>query len=82
MAKTVELVIDELILHGFAATDRARIGDAVHAELVRRASAFQDLASRPSLDAGSFTVPRDANATAIGTSIATSIADGLVGGKR
>jgi hypothetical protein len=83
----IELQIDELVLHGFPATDRARIGDAVHAELVRNLEQLGDRAGRlaaldriGALDAGTFSVTAGAKPQAIGAQIAQSIVGSAAGG--
>jgi hypothetical protein len=88
MMPNIELTIDELVLHGFSPHDRARIGDAVHAELVRllsrddRATGLAQLGHIGRIDAGSFDVPAQASASDIGHHIAGSIVGGAVGAKR
>ena len=75
---TIELVIDELVLHGFDPRQRHAIGDAVARELTRLARAHaRDLRGHRSmdvagLDAGVFeTAPRMAAGT--GAGIANSV---------
>lgn len=75
----IELHIDELVLHGFSASDRFVIGDAVQKELLRlfgehgwaafprRQSAIERL------DAGSFKVVPGAQAHTLGTQLAQSL---------
>jgi len=84
----IDLQIDELVLHGFPSTDRARIGDAIHAELVRLLSGLgdqaQSLAQRrraAEVDAGSFAVGAQSTPQAIGGQIAQRIVATTVGGK-
>ncbi len=78
----IELVIDELVLHGFDPRQRHAIGDAVARELTRLARAHAgDLRGRPSLDvasldAGVFETPARTSAgagAAAGAGIANSI---------
>jgi methionine aminopeptidase len=83
----IELSIDELVLHGFPAQDRARIGDAVHTELVRMLSGMSGDTSKlaslgrvPSLDAGSFEVA-SSSPRAIGNQIARNIVTSVGGGR-
>lgn len=82
----IELEIDELVLHGFPAADRAQIGDAVHAELHRLLSGLRDtdalrsLGRRGSLDAGSFDIGGDSSSRAIGAQIANRIVGSATGG--
>lgn len=84
----IELTIDELVLHGFSPHDRAGIGDAVHAELVRLLSGSGDHAALAGvgrigrLDAGSFDVPAQSSPAAIGNQIAGAIVGSATGGKR
>jgi hypothetical protein len=54
MTRRLEVHIEELVLHGFAAADRRRIGDALQAELERQFSA-QDL---PTLDDKGISIAR------------------------
>jgi hypothetical protein len=74
----VELHIDELVLHGFAARDRHRIAEAVKREL-GQLIAQGDLAHRASpiqldrVDAGSFRLDPAARPSHIGHSVAQSV---------
>jgi len=74
----IELVIDELVLHGFDPRQRHAIGDAVSRELTRLAGAHgRELRGHRSievagLDAGTFETPSRTAASA-GTGIANSI---------
>ena len=74
----IELVIDELVLHGFDPRQRHAIGDAVARELTRLARAHaRELRGRPSmdvaqLDAGAFDAPARTAAGA-GAGIANSV---------
>ena len=74
----VELHIEELVLHGFPASDRFRIGDAVEQELSRLiAERGLGLAANPvsigRLDAGAFKVPTNARPQAIGAQLAQQV---------
>jgi hypothetical protein len=78
----VELHIDELVLHGFAAADRARIGAAVEQELTRliaRQGLPAGLGSGATahLDGGSFTVAPTASPDGIGAQVALSVLGGI-----
>ena len=79
----VQLNIEELILHGFAALDRRQIGAAVGAELTRL---FREQGVPPALlnggalvrlDGGAFTVSPDAKAVQIGAQVAQALYGGL-----
>jgi hypothetical protein len=75
----IDLHIEELILHGFAAPDRARIAAAVERELGRMLAergAPQSWAQHPNsalLNGGSFTVAPGATPDAIGVQVAQAI---------
>jgi hypothetical protein len=74
----VELHIDELVLHGFAAGDRHRIAAAMERELTRLISQG-DLAHRASpmqldrIDAGSFQLDPSARPNHIGQTVAQRV---------
>ena len=75
----IELVIDELVLHGFDPRQRHAIGDAVEARLrqlaadhVRELSGHRPM-DVERLDAGSFGWPMRAPAGETGAGIATSV---------
>jgi hypothetical protein len=77
---TIELSIDELVLHGFPPGDRARIGDAIQVELERQLATLGLDASRlpsrtrmTSLDAGSFEVGASPSPGTIGANVARNI---------
>ncbi len=79
----VELHIEELVLHGFAAKDRYAIGEAVQRELARL-FAEQGVHSSlgkgyqvEKLDGGAFDVKQGSRADAIGTQVAQSVYGGL-----
>ena len=82
----IELVIDELVLHGFDPRQRHAIGDASEAELTRLARAHaRDLSRRrpmevERLDGGSFEAPTRAPVAHAGGSIATSVFGALLRG--
>lgn len=82
----IELVIDEVVLHGFDPRQRHAIGDAVALELTRLARAHaKELSGRPPmdvarLDAGSFETPSRTPATT-GTGIANSVFTAVRGAK-
>ncbi len=89
----IELHIEELVLHGFAAGDRRRIGDAVQIELQRilgRESLTQLLhkeSHTERLDAGTFKVAGGARPQTIGTQLARTVhrrlmSQGLPGSKK
>ena len=80
---SIELHIQELVLHGFDARDRHRIRDAVERELGRLlaeqglASAMIGKAEIAALDPGTFSVTPDANPENTGGLIARAIYKGL-----
>jgi hypothetical protein len=83
MKQNIELHIEELVLHGFAAKDRYAIGEAVQRELTRL---FTEQGVHPSLgkghevaklDGGAFQVKEGAKADAIGEQVARSVYGGL-----
>jgi hypothetical protein len=75
----IDLHIDELILHGFPTTDRARITAAIECELARLLAergvpaALTQGGITAQLDAGAFHVARDAGVDAIGAQAAQTI---------
>ena len=80
---SVELRIEELVLHGFASTDRYRIAEAVAGELTRL---FAERGLPPWMDqggevaylsGGTFEVRQAARADEIGTQAAQSLYRGL-----
>ena len=84
---SVELHIDELVLHGFAAGDRYAIAAAVEQELSRLLlvqlaaqglpHSFSESSEHAGLDAGAFNVAPSANSEAIGSQIAQTVHQGL-----
>ncbi len=81
----VELHIEELVLHGFAASDRYRIGEIVERELARLFAEEGVPASLTSsleaerLDAGAFHVAANSRAEAVGAQVAQAVYGGLKG---
>lgn len=75
----VTIEIDELVLHGFAAGDRRRIGEAVQVELARIIAerglpgVWRESAEAARLDGGAFAVPPAMPATAVGAGIAAAV---------
>jgi hypothetical protein len=77
--RAVEIHIEELVLRGFPASDRYRIGEAVKDELARllarggtpRGPSVSRSAGR--LDAGAFRVPAGARARSIGALVAQRV---------
>ena len=82
---SVELHIDELVLHGFAPTERHAIGDTVESELrellVKQQSLSLSLANREidRIDAGEFEIASGAAAPTSGRRVAEAINRALVG---
>lgn len=81
----IELEIEELILHGFAAIDRESIGMAVRQELTRLLTeggispGLAQGGDLPRLNGVTIEVPTGARADVVGTQIAQSIYGGLNG---
>lgn len=79
MKQSVDVYIDELVLHGFSPSDKYRIGEAVQAELQRlfaeggAPGGLLNGGSNPSIDAGSFRYSGNRNAVVVGKQIAHSI---------
>jgi hypothetical protein len=78
-AAAVDLHIEELVLHGFPAADRFRMGDAVERELARLIAeqGLPGFARNPvsieRLDGGAFMVAGGAKPYAIGVQLAQSL---------
>ena len=77
----IELIIDELVLHGFAPGDRHAIGDAVQAHLENMLAAASTAPGRDitvdSLDPQHVVLGPRARAGTIGSGIAQAIHGGL-----
>ena len=86
MTMRIELVIDELVLHGFDARHKHAIGDAVQQQLARALGqhAFDLGVFRPvdaeRTDAGSFNARAGASADALGAGIAHSVVTAVKAG--
>jgi hypothetical protein len=81
--QNIEVHIEELVLHGFAAKDRYAIGEAVQVEL-QRLFAEQGMPESPNaayevarLNGGAFTVKPGARAHTIGAQVAQAVYAGL-----
>src|SRR5262245_43449954 len=84
---SVEVYIEELVLHGFAAGDRYAIAMAVEHELSRLFMAqfaapslpasFMQSSEQARVDAGAFNVSHGANRESIGNQIAQNVHRGL-----
>lgn len=80
---SIELHIQELMLHGFASGDRYAIGDAVERELARLLSeqgipgSLRVKSQTDEIRGGSFNVPRNWKPLAIGQQIAHAVYHGL-----
>ena len=83
MQPSIELQIGELILNGFPAGDRRRIGAAVERELGRLLSerglpaALGQGGDRPSLDGASFEVRPNMRPEAVGVQVAQAVYRGF-----
>jgi hypothetical protein len=81
-SRGIEVQIDELILHGFNAADRHRIGDAFRIELAKLlgteqiARSIAQSASIERLDGGSITL-QGPDARSLGQAIGRSVMGGL-----
>lgn len=79
----VEVIIDELILHGFPVSERYAIGEAVMREMGRRLAEsntrfdFQRDADLHVLDAGRISVSPPARPESVGAQIARAVHAGL-----
>jgi hypothetical protein len=80
---SVELHIEELMLHGVAPADRYRIGDAIENELTSLFAAHRilDLLAKSvevdRVDVGGFQVERDSKSEGIGRQVARNVYIGL-----
>ncbi len=79
----IDLHIEELVLHGFAATDRHRIAEAVQLELSRlmtaegQANFLKSPLSLERIDGGAFKVQAGAKPDTTGTQIAGAVYRGM-----
>jgi hypothetical protein len=82
--RAIEIRIGELVLEGFSASDRLRIGAAVERELARlvaergMASALASGRERAIVDAGTFAHSPHATPAATGAHVARAVYRGLV----
>jgi hypothetical protein len=82
-APAVELYIEELVLHGFAAGDRHRIGEAVEQELARLLAeqglpaSFDQSGETDRLDGGTFHIAPGARPDSVGAQVAQAVYGGL-----
>ena len=80
---SIELHIEELVLHGFAPGDRHRIGDAVERELIRLlegrglVTPFETAMAMERIDAGSVSVRPGAPVETVGRETARALHRGL-----
>jgi hypothetical protein len=89
VAPALDLRIEELVLHGFERVDRHQVASAIERELarllrdpaapdrLRRRGASGGSAGADRLDGGSFIVPHDATAQAVGMQVAQAIWRGM-----
>ena len=81
--QSLEVHIEELVLHGFAPGDRRSIGDAVERELTRLLVEqgvpllFAQDSEVKGLDAGRFAVAEEARGGTIGAQIAQAVYGGI-----
>lgn len=80
---SVDLHIEELVLHGFAPGDRYRIGDAIERELTRILTeqrlppAMTQDAATPHVDGGAVEISARSDAETIGVQLAKAIYGGF-----
>ena len=74
-ARRIEVVIDELVLHGFDPRHGERIADAVRVELAAALEGWSPAAADGAarIDAGSFTVPAGAPPAVVGRGTARQV---------
>lgn len=78
-APRVEVVIEELVLHGFSALERHAIGDALSGELERMfmqgdyKRSFHQNREAAILDAGRISISARAQPTAVGAQVARAV---------
>jgi hypothetical protein len=78
-APRIDVFIEELVLHGFAPTDRVAIAEAVQQELARRfveqgvPAALTQGAGFDHLDGGAFPLAPAARAESIGSGVAQAV---------
>jgi hypothetical protein len=74
-ARRIELIVDELVLHGFDPRHGARIADAVRVELAAALEGWSPDAgvSLARVDAGSFTIPTAAPPPVVGRGAARKV---------
>ena len=82
MSTRVELLIDELVLHGFSRAERHAIGAALQGELQRLIAAgdlggLASLKSVSAMRAGNITLQPGAKPGAVGSQIAKAVHGGL-----
>jgi len=79
----LQIDIDELVLHGFAASDRNAIGDALSGELERLFGeaelqrAFHRGLELPSMNTGSISLPAQVGPAAVGAEVARVVYSSL-----
>jgi hypothetical protein len=84
LVAALDLRIDELVLHGFAPSDRDALAAAVERELTRLLADEGLPAGLPSterfrVDGGAFTVRDGAGPDAVGAQVARAVYQGLAG---
>lgn len=87
MSAHIELVIDEIVLHGFDPRHGDAIGDAIERQLsvllVEHAATLRGLTSRetPHRDAGTVTTQAGSAPASMGAAIAQSVMSSIAGGR-
>ena len=82
-ARTIEVHVEELVLEGFSAADRLRVGASLERELGRLVrerglpAALTGGEDRPVVDAGTFTHAPGATPAAAGAGVARAVYRGL-----
>jgi hypothetical protein len=83
MVRSIEVDIEELVLHGFSPCDRHRIGEAVEQELTRLLAdrrvpqSLERGREIANMDGGAFEVAQGSRAQVVGVQVAKAVYGGL-----
>ena len=79
---SIEVIIDELVLHGFAPSDRDEVARALQSELATSLEGWRPGGGRvvDRVDGGSFSVAATVTPAAIGREVARRVGQVLAGG--
>lgn len=82
MSTRIEIMIDELVLHGFSSAERYAIGDALSQELQQLITAgnsteLASLGNIPFLRTNNITLNEGAKSAAVGSQVANAVYGGL-----